>query len=229
MTDSARIASLESQVRTLKQMLFGVFGLVVAGAVLGANSLQTVPDVIQAKKFEVLNDDGATLVSLREYKDHGAVRIFDKDRNPICLLFGIEVPNAQVAGAIGTYNSDNQPLVLVGADDFGHGSLITTNVMGKQFVKVGATKRGGSIQTLNAKGKPLVQVASTNFGTGALLVENGNGKRLAALAGTVNDSGTVITTNGSGKKLVEIGSYLGAGGGYVETFSTTGSSTSQSP
>ena len=62
-----------------------------------------------------------------------------------------------------------------------------------------------------------------------MLVENGNGKRLAALAGTVNDSGTVITTNGSGKKLVEIGSYLGAGGGYVETFSTTGSSTSQSP
>ena len=68
MTESARIASLETQVRTLKRMLFGVFGLVVTGAVLGATSLQTVPDVIQAKKFEVVNDTGTTVVSLESFK-----------------------------------------------------------------------------------------------------------------------------------------------------------------
>ena len=77
MTESARIASLETQVRTLKRMLFGVFGLVVAGAVLGATSLQTVPDVIQAKKFEVVNDEGKVLVALGNIKGGGSGQIYD--------------------------------------------------------------------------------------------------------------------------------------------------------
>ena len=51
MTTDTRIESLETQVRTLKRMLFGVFGLVVVGGLLAATSLQSVPDVIQAKQF----------------------------------------------------------------------------------------------------------------------------------------------------------------------------------
>ena len=38
MTESARIASLETQVRTLKRMLFGVFGLFLVGGLLAAGS-----------------------------------------------------------------------------------------------------------------------------------------------------------------------------------------------
>ena len=77
MTESARIASLETQVRILKRMLFGVFGVVVAGAALGATSLQTVPDVIQAKKFEVVNDEGKVLVALGNIKGGGSGQIYD--------------------------------------------------------------------------------------------------------------------------------------------------------
>jgi hypothetical protein len=58
MTTETRIESLEHQVRALKQMLFGVFALLVVGGLLAATTLQSVPDVIQAKKFEVVDQHG---------------------------------------------------------------------------------------------------------------------------------------------------------------------------
>jgi hypothetical protein len=54
MLNEERINGLETQVRTLKRIVCGVGCLLVAGIVVGATSLQSVPDVIQAKKFEVV-------------------------------------------------------------------------------------------------------------------------------------------------------------------------------
>ena len=64
MTESARIASLETQVRILKRMLFGVFGLVVAGAALGATSLQTVPDVLKARSIQLVDENERPVILL---------------------------------------------------------------------------------------------------------------------------------------------------------------------
>ena len=58
MSDASRIESLETQVRALKQMLFGVLALVVVGGLVAATTLQNVPDVIQAKKFELVSAKG---------------------------------------------------------------------------------------------------------------------------------------------------------------------------
>ncbi len=58
MSTDTRIESLETQVRTLKRMLFGVFGLLLVGGLLAATSMQSVPDVVRAKKFEVMNAEG---------------------------------------------------------------------------------------------------------------------------------------------------------------------------
>ena len=62
MSTDTRIESLESQVRTLKRMLFGVLGVVIVGGLLAATSLQSVPDVVKAKRFEVVNDEGKVFV-----------------------------------------------------------------------------------------------------------------------------------------------------------------------
>ena len=62
---TAEINELRNQVRTLKRMLFGVFGLVVVGGLLAASSLQSVPDVIQAKNIEVVNEDGEAQILLK--------------------------------------------------------------------------------------------------------------------------------------------------------------------
>ena len=58
MQNDERINGLETQVRTLKRIVYGFGCLLVAGVVVSATSLQTVPDVFRAKQFEVVNDEG---------------------------------------------------------------------------------------------------------------------------------------------------------------------------
>jgi len=62
MSEDARIASLEAQIRTLRRMVPGVLGLIAAGGLLAASSMQSVPDLVQAKTFEVVNDAGKVFV-----------------------------------------------------------------------------------------------------------------------------------------------------------------------
>ena len=64
------ITELRNQVRTLKRIVYGFGCLLVAGIVVGATTLQTVPDVIQAKRFEVVNEDGKTVAGLFADESH---------------------------------------------------------------------------------------------------------------------------------------------------------------
>jgi hypothetical protein len=132
------INELRNQVRTLKRMLFGVFGVVVVGGLLAATSLQSVPDVIQAKKFEVVNDEGKVVVVM-------------------------------------------EPVLHQGT-------------------------HYGFVTTANSKGQTLVELTATTEG-----------------------EGVVETQNGKGQTLVKLGTYSGTHGGYVETFTQTGVSTSEIP
>ena len=63
-TDDNRIESLENQVRTLKRLFYGTACLLLAGVAVAATNMQSVPDVIQAKKFQVVNDEGRSIVNI---------------------------------------------------------------------------------------------------------------------------------------------------------------------
>lgn len=80
MQNKERISVLENQVQTLKRIVYGFASLLVATIVIGATSMQSVPDVIKAKKFEVVNDDGKPAVVLdslnEQYNNGGRVRVF---------------------------------------------------------------------------------------------------------------------------------------------------------
>ena len=80
------ITELRNQVRTLKRIVYGFGCLLVAGIVVGATSLQTVPDVIQAKKFEVVNDDGKVVAKFYWSEDGGMLGISNKDGKLVITL-----------------------------------------------------------------------------------------------------------------------------------------------
>ena len=71
MTTDTRIQSLETQVRTLKRMLFGVLGVVVVGGLLAATSLQGVNPIVRARQIEIVNGQGMRVAVLGsdEYGD----------------------------------------------------------------------------------------------------------------------------------------------------------------
>lgn len=73
MTEEVRIKMLEGQVRNLRRITY-VSGLILAaGLVLAATGVQRVPDVMQAKKFEVINANGQVVVQMASNATGGGV------------------------------------------------------------------------------------------------------------------------------------------------------------
>ena len=86
MSTDTRIESLETQVRTLKRMLFGVFGVVVVGGLLAATNLQSVPDVVRAKMFEVVNDEGKVVASIGADAEGGVLSIGNNEGEEVAAI-----------------------------------------------------------------------------------------------------------------------------------------------
>jgi len=154
MTIDGRIESLESQVRILKRMLLGVLTLVVAAGLLAATTLQVVPDVIKAKKFEVVNGEGQTVVELGSNKAGGVVGIGHRDGHRL-----VELMSHLEGGTVSILDRQKRTLVLIGVNE--HGS--------------------GALQTRNNKGQTLVSLATSLTGAGTVSTENGEGQKTSTM------------------------------------------------
>ena len=116
------ITELRNQVRTLKRIVYGFGCLLVAGIIVSATSLQTVPDVIQAKKFEVLSDDGKAVVVLSSH-------LLDREMN---------AEDSMYYGSISALNSNGGTLVTLGSNNCnGTGQVATFNGHGRFLVLLG--------------------------------------------------------------------------------------------
>jgi hypothetical protein len=154
MTIDGRIKSLEDQVRTLRRMLLGVFALAAVAGLLAANTLQVVPDVIKAKKFEVVNGEGEAVVELGSNKAGGVVGIGHRDGHRL-----IELMAHLEGGTVSILNRQKKSLVLIGVNE--HGS--------------------GALQTRNNKGQTLVSLATSLTGAGTVSTENGEGQKTSTM------------------------------------------------
>ena len=168
------ITELRNQVRTLKRIVYGFGCLLIAGLAVGATSMQTVPDVIQAKKFQVVNDDGKVIVELSNQVGDG-------------------VDN----GRLVTRNSAGQTLVELGSSEF-EGVVITKNGKGQTLVLLSSSEFGGAVVTENGKGQTLVRLTSTVDGEGTVTTVNGKGQTLVLLTTSNDGEGAVLTYNGKG-------------------------------
>ena len=155
MSTDTRIESLERQVRKLRryQGLQGIL-FVVIGCVVGyfvATNLQSVPDVIQAKKFEVVNDAGKKVAELTSTAGgSGALSIGDNDGVKLALL--AVYPDG---AALGLLNKDGGevPLAMFAATRYG-GTMYITNKDEQLVGALSVIQNGdGVLKTSNAKGQ----------------------------------------------------------------------------
>ena len=147
MTNETRIESLEQQIRTLKRMLFGVFGLFVVGGLLAATNLQKMPDVIQARSFEAVDDKGHAYAVITNdasgpwigiLHEAGGIAVMTANDTGGLLMINDKngKPNASVAsnadgGAVTVYDNKGNVVRTVGVNDDGNGSVNTTNNKGE--------------------------------------------------------------------------------------------------
>ena len=134
------INRLREQIRTLKRMLLGVFGLVAVGVLLAATNRQSVPDVIQAKKFEVVDGEGQPIVLITANDIGGLVKIQNGRGKSL-----VEMTSHREGGTISVHDSQSRTLVLVGGNERGSGALQTRSNKGRTLVVLGTDQAGGGI------------------------------------------------------------------------------------
>lgn len=153
---TTEINELRNQVRTLKRMLFGVFGLVVVSGLLAATSLQSVPDVIKARSFEVVNKDGNLVAGLSVDPDgNGALAILSKDMQPTCAI----VSASPYGGMLSLANMDGEQKVLITSTGSA-GTLHLYNNAGNKALHAGVNLGGNGHVTTHSSGG----IATTRLG-----------------------------------------------------------------
>ena len=148
----SEIEVLKAQVKTLKRIVYGVVCLFVAGMAVAATSMQQgVPDVIQAKKFEVVSTAG-----------HVVAR----------LAFN---PKTDQSGSLDILNKDGQWVVGI-CGDTDAGGIGAWNTEGKQVLSLTADSDGGHVGIYNSNGKGVVGMGVQEDGSGLLSIINKDGK-----------------------------------------------------
>ena len=140
-TTEDRIESLENQLRDQQEQVrlqqfqvrrqrrwnIALGAVVVVGGLMAATGVRSVPDVIQAKKFEVVNDEGVTVVKLETFQGGGVINSCDKKGSMTFLVLNETDKDGVSRGMVGTYNGKGQALVALGATTGGKGAVETQN------------------------------------------------------------------------------------------------------
>ena len=183
------MSSLEQEVRTLQKQVrrqrrwnIGLGALVIVGGLMAATAEQSVPDVIQAKKFEVVNDEGKAVVTLEVFQGGGVINSCDKKGNMMFLVLDEIGKDGVSRGTVHTRNGKGQTLVELGATREGEGMVETQNGKGQTLVEIGTTTGGsGSVTTKNGKGVLLVRITTDRSGNGAVAAQDASGNIKATL------------------------------------------------
>ncbi len=150
------ITELRNQVRTLKRIVYGFGCLLVAGVVVSATSLQTVPYLIQAKKFEVVNGDEKVVASFYANMGGGMLSFSNKDGEVVAGLGSDEVNGG---GVLGINNKDGKTVAGIYADENGGVARVLNNKF-TEVVQIGADANGdGLMKTSDSKGQTTSRIS----------------------------------------------------------------------
>jgi hypothetical protein len=156
-TTEDRIESLEnqlrvqqSQVRRQRRWNIALGAVVVVGGLMAATGVRSVPDVIQAKKFEVVNDDGKVIASLYANMGGGMLSVSNKDGEVVSGLGSDEVNGG---GVLGINNKDGKIVAGIHADENGGVARVLNNKFAGVVVISANADGDGVMMTSGSKGK----------------------------------------------------------------------------
>ena len=193
-----RMEKLEKKLR-IYQLAF--ISILLAGGffiVSGFNKKNQVPDLIQAKGFQVVDDQGRALVSLKGYDNAGNIRIYDQ--NGTTLLEAYQ--NDAGAGAIITKSKDSKYACYVGSYTNGAGQIKVYNSSEKAVDEIGSTISDyGYLGVNNAAESNILSISSTSNGDGVVSVSNRYKNRICILGPDDNGNGLLNVMNSSGQNM----------------------------
>lgn len=238
-TIEMRLQKLEATNRRYKTVLIVIIALF--GTIFMAfRSPKTVPDVIQARRFEVVDYDGRVLVTLSQDDGKGLIKTYNSAGNKLVNItyttkqegyMGIEdglgkemlrfsSSNEGGGGYISVYNPSGKRTVTLNNDDSG-GNIYVSNSDGNTRATVQCNSSGGGFMGLyNSSGYTALKLSQTSSGNGDLYVNNYNGDERVRLS-VSSSAGNFQIKNNNKTMIVELGGTSGENG-TINTYSSSG-------
>ena len=188
-TIESRFAAVERQLRFHRLVIASL--LVALVALVGYGATDGVPDVIRAKKFLVVNEEGREVVVIESWLLGGYIRTFPAKGT---YLPSITLSHIGFDGLLKVSNKDGKDIIQTGADTTGNGLLKISNKDGKDIIQngtnmsgdgllrvynkdggVGVTVQGinsigsgGGVLVFNRTGEPVIQAHADEYGVGVV-------------------------------------------------------------
>ena len=142
MTVDERLDRLERQYRWLKGGLASLVVAAVATGLLFFAPQYTIPDLVEARAFHVVGEDGTTLVKQEGSPGGGMVSTMHGEGHVLVSLSALGG-----MGTVTTMNGEGQDLVSLWVTEGGNGMVKTMNGEGKEIVTLTATGDGEGVVT----------------------------------------------------------------------------------
>ncbi len=203
-------------------------------------SPKTIPDVLQAKRFEVVDNNGKVLAIISQDDGKGIIKTYNKEGKKLVNItytsnqegyIGLEdgigqetmrlsSSNDGGGGYIGIFNPTGKRTLTICNDDSG-GNIYVGNSNGDtRAVMQCNSSAGGFLGLYNSSGYTAVKLTQTSSGNGDLYVNNKEGDERVRLS-VSSSAGNFQIKNNNKTMIVELGGTTGENG-TINTYNTSG-------
>ena len=174
---------------------------------------KTAPDLIQAKKFELVDDKGNVLIRLSENDGNGTMKTYRSDGKRLLNL----TYTTKNEGYIGVEDGADHELIRFSSTtsaDGGGGYISIYNPSGKRTMSLCNQYSGGNIYVCNSDGYTRAAIQNNSAAGGYLALNNSSGNIAIQLSQTSSGNGDLYINSNSGDERVRLS--VSSSGGNVQ-------------
>lgn len=173
-----RVIKLEKSLQAYRIFFGSMLCILVAFTLISSGKKDDVPDVVKAKAFQVVDDQGNVLVLMNREMNSGQLSTFSSTGQKLVRLFTSE----SNAGAINTFDPAGNLNFKITNTATGGGYLAIYNPALKEVVELGVLRTSeGYMQVNDDKGNKLAKLTATTEGGGHFALTK-NGKELLTMS-----------------------------------------------
>jgi hypothetical protein len=238
-TIEMRLQKLETSNRRYKTIIFIMIAS-IATVFMAFKNPKTVPDVLQARKFEVVDYSGKVLVTISQDDGKGIIKTYNKEGKKLVNItyttnqegyLGLEDGKGQETmrfsssndgggGYIGVFNPAGKRTLTLCNDNSGGNIYVSNSEGNTRGVFQCNSTSGGFLGLYNYSGYTAIKLTQTSSGNGDLYVNNKEGDERVRLSVSAS-AGNFQIKNNSKTMIVELGGTTGENG-TINTFNTSG-------
>jgi len=212
-----RLQKLEATNRRYKTILVVIIAS-FATFFMAFKNPKTIPDVIQARRFEVVDYSGNVLVALSQDDGKGLIKTYNKDGKK---LVNITYTSNQ-EGYLGLEDGKGQETMrFSSSNDGGGGYFAIYNPSGNRTLTLTNDNSGGNIYVGNSSGNTRAAIQCNNSGGGFMGLYNSSGYTALKLTQTSSGNGDFYVNNYNGDERVRLAVSAAAGNFQIKNNSKT--------